>query len=303
MGKDKKNKKQKTEEEEEQVAQEQQEEAVEEPVVEESPKKKKKKAKKQEPQPEEEESQEEKQPENEEEEDEDFQIKSNKKRSHSESENGHSNVDNAKLEKALGDIEGIPDEFIELLRPAAEKLAKKHKGDNLRPLAAALVVLTGAHKVPTVSLLTQREGYTTYCITKTDDEIRGKSFGFVIIKRILGEEEGDKAVSHITFSKDHYSLVFDIPTDYDEKIQEQWYDTPSLTMKPLGAGDKLPELEEGSSNGGGGRGGFGGGRGGGGRGGFGGGRGGRGGFGGGRGGGGRGGFNNQGANKKISFDD
>lgn len=39
-------------------------------------------------------------------------------------------------------------------------------------------------------------------LTKNEDEIRGKSFAYVIIKRILGEEEGDQAISHIKFTKD-----------------------------------------------------------------------------------------------------
>jgi hypothetical protein len=94
-------------------------------------------------------------------------------------------------------------------------------------LSAAIVLLVGANKVVTKSILTGREvkqnlltlktnqyqhnfikiifykkGYTTYYLTKNDDEIRGKSFGFVIIKKILGEEEGDAAISHITFTKD-----------------------------------------------------------------------------------------------------
>ena len=170
-------------------------------------------------------------------------------------------------------------------------------------------------------------------LTKYDDEIRGKSFAFVIIKKILGEEEGDQAVSHLTFSKDRKSLVFDIPNSYDEVIMEKWYNTKSLELKAIGPSDTLPELDHSSASGGGGGGGFGG-RGGG-RGGFGGrgggggfgGRGGRGGFGdrggfGGRGGG-RGGFGGRGGgrggfnggekrsfgggeasnNKKIKFDD
>jgi hypothetical protein len=39
-------------------------------------------------------------------------------------------------------------------------------------------------------------------LTKYDDEIRGKSFAFVIVKKIIGEEEGDTALSHLTFTKD-----------------------------------------------------------------------------------------------------
>lgn len=118
-------------------------------------------------------------------------------------------------------------------------------------------------------------------MTKYEDEIRGKSFAYVIVKRILGEEEGDQAISHIKFTKDRKSLVFDIPSSYDETITEKWYNSPNLELKALTSEDTLPEVEEGSGGGGGGGGG-------GGRGGFGGrGGGGRGGFGG-RGGGGRG---------------
>ncbi len=68
-----------------------------------------------------------------------------------------------------------------------------------------IIILTGATQpvpVSTQSILTQREGFTTYILTKYDDEIRGKSFAFVIIKRILGEEEGDAAVSHLKFTQD-----------------------------------------------------------------------------------------------------
>lgn len=163
--------------------------------------------------------------------------------------------------------------------------------------------------------MTQRDGFTTYQLTKYDDEIRGKSFAFVIIKRILGEEEGDAAVSHLKFTQDRKSLIFDIPSSYDETITTNWYSTKNLELKQLTG--PLPPLEEGGSfqaggGGGGGRGGFGGrGRGGDrGRGGFGGGRGGggRGGFGGGD----RGGFQKRsfggdfggsGENKKIKFDE
>ena len=49
------------------------------------------------------------------------------------------------------------------------------------------------------------------------------------------------------------SLVFDIPSHYDETIAEKWYNTKRLEMKPVDSA--LPELEEGGSGGG-----FGGGR-------------------------------------------
>ena len=300
-------------------------------------------------------------------------------------------ADDSKVNEVVKSLDGVSEELVEQFKNVATKVVKKHGGDSAAPLAAAIAILSGmfvctfhvcdlfgqlfcrqqqkchsyrlvcafvgATKVVTKSLLTQREGYTTYMLTKFDDEIRGKSFAFVIIKRILGEEEGDAAVSHLTFTADRkvtyrqsynttdnhslflsiikktvndiQSLVFDIPSSYDDTITEKWYNTKSLEMK---VATELPALEEGSSNGGGGggggggRGGFRGGRGGGGgfrggrggsfedRGGFRGGRGGGGGFRGGRGGGfggdrgGRGGFkrsfdDNNGSNKKIKFDD
>lgn len=242
-------------------------------------------------------------------------------------------ADDSKVNEVVKSLDGVSEELVEQFKNVATKVVKKHGGDSAAPLAAAIAILSGATKVVTKSLLTQREGYTTYMLTKFDDEIRGKSFAFVIIKRILGEEEGDAAVSHLTFTADRKSLVFDIPSSYDDTITEKWYNTKSLEMK---VATELPALEEGSSNGGGGGGGRGGRGGGGGfrggrggsfedRGGFRGGRGGGGGFRGGRGGGfggdrggrgggfggdrgGRGGFkrsfdDNNGSNKKIKFDD
>lgn len=242
--------------------------------------------------------------------------------------NGESDfqIDNDKLNEVVGQLEEVSTDLINTFRKAAQKCVKKNNNDPIVPMAAALAVLTGATKVTksTTSILSGREGFTTYALTKYDDEIRGKSFAFVIIKRILGEEEGDAAISRLTFTQDRKSLIFDIPSSYDETIAENWYSTKSLELKPHEG--PLPPLEE-SSGGGrgggrggrGGRGGFGGDRGGGrggfggGRGGFGGDRGGRGGFGGGR--GGRGGFGGEkrsfggdsfgggSENKKIKFDD
>lgn len=207
-------------------------------------------------------------------------------------------IDHAAVNEAVKQLEAVSEDLIKTFKSAAQKCVKKHNNDAIVPMAAALAVLSGATKVVTTSILTGREGFTTYSLTKYDDEIRGKSFAFVIIKRILGEEEGDAAVSHLKFTQDRKSLIFDIPSSYDETIQANWYSTKNLELKPFTG--PLPPMEEGAGGGGGGRGGFGGGRGGGDRG-----RGGgRGGFG-----GDRGGFKRSfggdagGENKKIKFDD
>ena len=82
---------------------------------------------------------------------------------------------------------------------------------------------------------------TTYMITKTDEEIRGKSFVYVIMKKILGDEKAEKAIQQIRFTKDKKGLVFDVSSDCDDLILEKWFNTKSLEMKII---EELPELEE-----------------------------------------------------------
>jgi len=225
----------------------------------------------------------------------DFKAKKGGKKRNGGSDEPHEfDMSDPRIEQAVKSLDDVEESLLEQFKSVAQRVLKKHKSDATAPLAAALAVMSGANKRVSKSLLSNKDGFTTYKLTKHDDEIRGKSFAFVIIKRILGEEEGDRAITGLTFTKDKMSLVFDLPSSYDEMIQEKWYNTKGLEMGPI---TELPELDESSrgGGGGGGGGGFGGGRGGGGfrggrGGGFGGDRGGgRGGFGGGRGGGFRGG--------------
>lgn len=111
-------------------------------------------------------------------------------------------VDDESIQKVVKQIQEVSDEIVAQFKTHAEKLAKKNKGDATASLAAAIAVMSGATRVITTSILTGREGYTTYKLTKYDDEIRGKSFAFVIVKKVLGEEEGDAAVSHLKFTAD-----------------------------------------------------------------------------------------------------
>lgn len=176
----KKNKKNKEKKEEEQVEEQQEEvaqEAEEEQVEEEQPKKHKK-TKKQKEEEEEQQQQED------------------------EEENGNISND-PKVNEIVKSLAEVSNDIIGQFKAVAQKVIKSNSQNAINPLAAAIAILSGATKVVTKSVLTGREEYTTYCIRKNDEEIRGKSFAFAIIKRMLGEEEGDAAVSHLTFSKDH----------------------------------------------------------------------------------------------------
>jgi hypothetical protein len=45
-------------------------------------------------------------------------------------------------------------------------------------------------------------------LEKLDDEIRGKSFVYVIMKKILGEENGEAAIQKVAFTKDKKVCFF-----------------------------------------------------------------------------------------------
>ncbi len=167
----------------------------------------------------------------------------------------------ASTNDAAKSLDTVSPELIEKFRQGAEDVLKNK--DAVSALAAALAVISGCTKVTQRSLLSSRENMTTYIISKTDEEIRGKSFVYVIMKKIIGDDNAEAAISKIVFTKDKKGLVFDVSSEYDEVIAEKWFNTKSLSLEQLTV---LPELEEervnpsrngfGRSGGGGGGGGF-----------------------------------------------
>lgn len=136
-------------------------------------------------------------------------------------------------------IENISSELIEKFRSGAEEVLKTK--DAVSALAAALAVISGCTKVTQRSLMSSRENMTTYIISKSDEEIRGKSFVYVIMKKLIGDNEAEQAVQQVRFTKDKKSLVFDVSSEYDDIILEKWFNTKSLEMKVC---TELPDLEE-----------------------------------------------------------
>ncbi len=147
-------------------------------------------------------------------------------------------------------LDTVADELIEKFRSGAEEILKNREA--VSALAAALAVISGCTKVTQRSLLTSKENMTTYLLCKTDEEIRGKSFVYVIMKKMIGDDKAEAAIQRICFTKDRKGLVFDVASEYDDLIQEKWYNTKALELKAL---KELPELEEekGGFSGGGGR--------------------------------------------------
>ncbi|RNA12813.1 nucleolar RNA helicase 2-like, partial [Brachionus plicatilis] len=145
----------------------------------------------------------------------------------------------ASTNDAAKSLDTVAPEMIEKFRSGAEEVLKSK--DAINALAAALAVISGCTKMTQRSLLTSKENYTTYMLSKPDEEIRGKSFAYAILKKIIGEENGENAINKIVFTKDKQGLVFDVSSEYDDLIQEKWFNTKSLELKPV---TELPEIEE-----------------------------------------------------------
>lgn len=139
-------------------------------------------------------------------------------------------------------LDTVDDDLINRFRKSAENIIKVNGKDPIEALAAALAVISGCTKVTKRSLLTNKENYTTYHLYKTDnDDIRGKSFAFVIMKKILPEQVVEQQMTRVTFTKDKRGLVFDIPSEYDELIQSKGFSTRGLELKEID--NDLPELD------------------------------------------------------------
>lgn len=66
-------------------------------------------------------------------------------------------MDHSRVNEVVKSLNDVNADLIEQFRATAEKVVKKHNSDPVAPLAAAIAVLSGATKVITNSLLTQRE--------------------------------------------------------------------------------------------------------------------------------------------------
>lgn len=180
----------------------------------------------------------------------------------------------ADIIKAAGDdalrtIDTISPETIAVFTESAEKMIKERGA--VFALSAALAIITGSTDIKPRSLLSSREGYTTY-VMKTNVEMHGLGYAWRSLERYLDEALRNK-ITGMRFCADKKGCAFDVPAEFDSVIATNWVDGKYDSLE---VATELPELqaqEQRSGYGGGGGGGWGGGRG----------------RGGGRGGGGRGG--------------
>ncbi|XP_064617477.1 nucleolar RNA helicase 2-like isoform X2 [Liolophura sinensis] len=144
-------------------------------------------------------------------------------------------------------LDDVTNETVEHFRESAEKLIEEKGAINA--LACALAVISGSTTIVSRSLLSSKQGYTTY-LFRTNMEMRGASYCWRSLERNLPDVK--ELAQSMRMCLDKMGCVFDMPSEHDEYIQNTWTDGKFDTLVKA---TELPELLESFSyRGGGGRG-------------------------------------------------
>ncbi|KAK3579484.1 hypothetical protein CHS0354_028301 [Potamilus streckersoni] len=138
---------------------------------------------------------------------------------------------------AAKSLDSVPQETLEHFRQEAEALVEQRGA--VEALSAALAVISGVTKVASRSLLTSREGYTTY-VFRTNMELHGLGYVWRAMERNLGMEDKEK-ITGMRLCKDKLGAVFDVPSDLVSTLDEIWKDGKYDSLEKA---TQLPELLE-----------------------------------------------------------
>ncbi|XP_071128984.1 nucleolar RNA helicase 2-like [Mytilus edulis] len=142
---------------------------------------------------------------------------------------------------AARSLELVEDETLQYFRESAQALVEERGA--VDAVAAALAVISGSTKIVPRSLLSSKEGFTTYIFT-TNMEMRTMSYVWRALEKQLPEEIKEKAM-RMRFCKDKMSSVFDLPSEFESDVATKWTDTNFDTLQKATA---LPELLESESS-------------------------------------------------------
>ncbi|XP_048758389.2 nucleolar RNA helicase 2-like [Ostrea edulis] len=170
----------------------------------------------------------------------------------------------ASVDDAVRSIEGVASETLDYFRSSAQELITDRGAEDA--LAAALALISGSTKITSRSMLSSKEGFTTFYL-RTNNEIQRNNYIYRALERCLPKDLVEK-LRWLTLCKDRMGAVFDFPSDCEAQVLDYWTDGKYDTLCKA---TELPDLQErerpfssgsrgGRGRGGGGRG-FGGGRG------------------------------------------
>ncbi|XP_067673213.1 nucleolar RNA helicase 2-like [Haliotis asinina] len=151
---------------------------------------------------------------------------------------------------AVRSLDDVPNETLEHFKESAESLIASRGAVNA--LSAALAVISGSTTISSRSLLSSKEGFTTY-VFRTNMELRGTGYVWRALEKFLGEEDKEKATG-MRMLEDKMGCAFDMPSELDDKIEANWTDGKYDTLVKATEVPKL--LPQSSFSGGRGGGGF-----------------------------------------------
>ncbi|KAL3876853.1 hypothetical protein ACJMK2_034638 [Sinanodonta woodiana] len=138
---------------------------------------------------------------------------------------------------AAKSLDSVPNETLEHFRQEAKALVENRGA--VEALSAALAVISGVTKVAARSLLTSREGYTTY-LFQTNMELHSLGYVWRALERSLGMDDKEK-ITGMRLCKDKMRAVFDVPSDLVSTLDGAWKDGKYDSLEKA---TQLPELLE-----------------------------------------------------------
>lgn len=136
-------------------------------------------------------------------------------------------------------LESVSPEVLEMFRDAAQSLVDKIGA--VDAVAASLAYISGTKEIQSRSLITGKEGFTTFLMTNYH-EIQGPSYMWRALENNLPEIKEEVEV--LRPCDDRKSVVVDVPTKHAKTFKEYWSDvkdSANITVEQI---SQLPELLE-----------------------------------------------------------
>nr|XP_034313148.1 nucleolar RNA helicase 2 isoform X2 [Crassostrea gigas] len=143
----------------------------------------------------------------------------------------------ASVEDAVRSIEGVQSETLDYFRSSAKELIAERGAEDA--LAAALALISGSTKITSRSMLSSKEGFTTFYL-KTNTEIQRNNYVYRALERCLPKDLVEK-IRWLTLCKDRMGAVFDFPSECESQVLNYWTDGKFDTLCKA---TELPELQE-----------------------------------------------------------
>lgn len=145
------------------------------------------------------------------------------------------------IQSAVSDAQRCLDEVPTKVLPAFKKYARELLESRTAEdiVAAALSHISGLTEIKKRSLLSSMEDFTAYQMTNTF-EVRSPYYFWNILENMLGANFRQD-VKFMKLTKDKMGCVIDVPSKYEEFIEDTWADNNKVKLFKM---TELPELED-----------------------------------------------------------